>query len=279
MENEVSGIAKLGIVLIALAVLIGLGFGIFQISKGTANSGVNDVQKELDNVSKSTYSSYDQTIITGTSLKSAMSSFSGSPVAILISTQSWINLQAKVNQSTKTTANKAANDAGTEGSSLRSKGAGFSEAYETNTIPIVTGYGLNTSTGEIDQNVVGKQNASNKSVTQESWINYNAILGNKDAEAPGVATVKSFPAVFNSYTLDSGNKIYMAAIYFDTNCYRCSSGFAVDNNGQTIYNNITGNLDKTGKTEYVPNGAKFQCYLIKDLSGTTMGFTATQTTI
>ena len=71
MESEVSGIARLGVVLLALAVLIGLGFGIFQISKGTANTGVTRVQAELDGVSESVYTSYDQTIITGTMVRSA----------------------------------------------------------------------------------------------------------------------------------------------------------------------------------------------------------------
>ena len=52
MEQEVSSISKLGIVLISLAVLIALGFGIFQISKSVANQGVGDVQQELDGVIK-----------------------------------------------------------------------------------------------------------------------------------------------------------------------------------------------------------------------------------
>ena len=103
MESEVSGIARLGVVLLALAVLIGLGFGIFQISKGTANTGVTRVQAELDGVSESVYTSYDQTIITGTMVRSAMSDFEGESTAILVATQAWVNnlkaAEAKIGKS------------------------------------------------------------------------------------------------------------------------------------------------------------------------------------
>ena len=92
MESEVSGIAKLGIVLIALAVLIGLGFGIFQISKGTANSGITNVQNELDAVNISQFTTYDQAIITGQMVRTALDDFAGEQVAVLIANQAWIDL-------------------------------------------------------------------------------------------------------------------------------------------------------------------------------------------
>ena len=47
MEKEISSGAMLGIVLIALAAIIGLGFGVFAIAKGTANEGVTQVQENL----------------------------------------------------------------------------------------------------------------------------------------------------------------------------------------------------------------------------------------
>ena len=39
MEKEISSGTMLGIVLIALAAVIGLGFGVFSIAKGVANEG------------------------------------------------------------------------------------------------------------------------------------------------------------------------------------------------------------------------------------------------
>ena len=47
-----------GIVLLALAVLIGLGFGVFAIAKSTANEGVTQVQDNLAQVNESIYKFY-----------------------------------------------------------------------------------------------------------------------------------------------------------------------------------------------------------------------------
>ena len=59
----------LGIVLIALAAVIGLGFGVFAIAKGVANEGVVNVQDNLGAVSDSAYTDYDNKIVTGTQVK------------------------------------------------------------------------------------------------------------------------------------------------------------------------------------------------------------------
>lgn len=91
MEKEISNGTMLGIVLIALAVIIALGFGIFAIAKGTANEGVTKVQTNLVNVQASEFTDYDQTVVTGTQAKSAISNFEGKSVAVLIATSAWQN--------------------------------------------------------------------------------------------------------------------------------------------------------------------------------------------
>jgi len=91
MEKEISNGTMLGIVLIALAVIIALGFGIFSIAKGTANEGVAKVQTQLTNVQASEFTDYDQTVVTGTQVKSAISNFEGKAVAILVQTAALVN--------------------------------------------------------------------------------------------------------------------------------------------------------------------------------------------
>lgn len=91
MEKEISNGTMLGIVLIALAVIIALGFTVFSIAKGTANEGVTKVQTQLINVQASEFTDFDQTVITGTQVKSAISNFEGKPVAILIQTAALVN--------------------------------------------------------------------------------------------------------------------------------------------------------------------------------------------
>lgn len=86
MEKEISSGTMLGIVLIALAAVIGLGFGVFSIAKGVANEGTVNVQDNLGTVSESSFEDYNDKIVTGTMVKSAVTNFSGKSVGILINT-------------------------------------------------------------------------------------------------------------------------------------------------------------------------------------------------
>jgi hypothetical protein len=87
MEKEISSGAMLGIVLIALAAIIGIGFGIFAIAKSTANDGITNVQDSLSTVSDSTFDDYNQKTVTGSTVKTAITNLSGKSYAILINTQ------------------------------------------------------------------------------------------------------------------------------------------------------------------------------------------------
>lgn len=86
MEKEISSGTMLGIVLIALAAVIGLGFGVFSIAKGVANEGTVGVQDNLAVVSESSFEDYNDKIVTGTMVKSAVQNFTGKSVGILINT-------------------------------------------------------------------------------------------------------------------------------------------------------------------------------------------------
>ena len=76
----------LGIVLIALAAVIGLGFGVFAIAKSTANEGIVGVQDSLTQVSESTFADYDQKTVTGSQVKSFITTMSGKSYALLVGT-------------------------------------------------------------------------------------------------------------------------------------------------------------------------------------------------
>ena len=241
MEKEISSGAMLGIVLIALAAIIGIGFGVFAIAKGTANTGVTNVQEKLEGVSQSEYTDYDQTIVTGTQVKSAYDNFAGKNVAVLIATQ-------------------AVKDATLDGGILNKEAAGIDKAYEavnagaTNVaknVPYVsayaddkltTAYAMSTSKGVLIKNPV--------------FINYNALLA-----------CPSDPTKYSA-TMSDGDK--MPQMYFDTNCFRSVYGYCTVA-GKTQFNYISGNMAKSGMVEFLPTSARFQAYLIKDASGTTLG--------
>lgn len=302
MENEVSGIAKLGIVLIALAVLIGLGFGIFQISKSVANDGVGDVQAELDGVSASVFTTYDQKVITGTMAASSISDFEGESTAVLIATQAWINAVADNNLfAAGSFANDDANEALKATYDLL---PGISQSYTPTQfeLPVVYAYGTqdmavayddtdpsaSTATDLTAANVadvvVGTDKFDGAHLMETSkgaaipgcFINYNAILGNASYDKTSSGDIKVPEGCTAQLYTNSGTTACMAGIYFDTNCFRVTSGFATSGSGKVMFNNITGNLSKTGRVEYIPSGAKFDSYLVKDASGTNMGIALTQ---
>lgn len=265
MESETSGIVRLGIVLIALAVLIGLGFGIFQISKSVANDGISDVQAELNDVSKQKFSSYDQKVINGTMTVTALSDFEGESVAILIANQSWkdiiSNSEAKIGELQK----------------IYDNSSGISSTYgspEPNDELEYTGIQLPIIWAYADKELKEpyKMYTSDGKSISGVFINYNAIIGG----APNDKTLGIPLGTTEQEVYVNGNLINTAGIYFDNDCWICTSGFATDNTGRMMFNKIVGNLSKSGRTEFIPVGAKFQSYLLKDESGTIMGIVLEQ---
>lgn len=244
MEKEISSGAMLGIVLIALAAIIGLGFGVFAIAKGTANEGVTGVQENLQSVSQSAYTDYDQKIVTGTQVVSAYNNFEGKNVAILVATQA-------TKDATTDAVLSAANvvDGG---------GAGVGAAYKNQgkELPYVKAFTF--ADGKVSDTEY-KTTRSDNSDVQLAFVNYNALIAGAQLETSGSKADQSA-------VKDQG----FGTIGFDTNCWKTAAGFA-NNAGKVLFNNISTNLNKTGMMEYVPSGTRFQSYLIKDLSGTTVG--------
>lgn len=87
MEKEISSGTMLGIVLIALAAVIGMGLGVFSIAKGTTNTGVVETTQVLEEVGNMDFGDYDQKIVTGILVRQAYKTFEGKPVGVLINTK------------------------------------------------------------------------------------------------------------------------------------------------------------------------------------------------
>lgn len=116
MEKEISSGTMLGIVLIALAAVIGLGFGVFSIAKGVANEGTVGVQDNLAAVSESAFDDYNDKIVTGTMVRSAVTNFTGKSVGILINTTAMDKAVVTYNGHEKLNAYKLTANSGTLGS-------------------------------------------------------------------------------------------------------------------------------------------------------------------
>ncbi len=164
MEKEISNGAMLGIVLIALAAIIGLGFGVFSIAKGTSNEGVTGVTEGIHSVNSSVFSEYDQKIVTGTQVISAIDKFEGKSYVILIATQ-------------------ATKDKSGTSSDNFDSGAGVVDSYGTaGDIPASIAY---RDTSSSKQAMIVKDSTGND--INLKFIQYNARLGVDDVL--GISTV------------------------------------------------------------------------------------------
>lgn len=86
MGDDLSTGAKIGIGLVILCFLIAVVLALLMVVKNITNSGANQMESGLTQMMQSTYDDYDQTIVTGTKVKSAMKLFTGENVAIVIDT-------------------------------------------------------------------------------------------------------------------------------------------------------------------------------------------------
>lgn len=84
MGEDLSTGAKIGIVLIILVALIGIVFALLTMMKNITNSGSNQLQNSLDQMSNSTFSDFDQKVVTGTNLITAAKMFENQDVAIVV---------------------------------------------------------------------------------------------------------------------------------------------------------------------------------------------------
>lgn len=150
---------------------------------------------------------------------------------------------------TQSTIDKYAEDGETE--ILKSNGVKEAYGDADGAVPLVK------CTGSQQTDAKGNE-VSDSDGTTAVFINYNALIGKGEENG------------------SSGNFTRtMGTMKFDNNCWRTENGY-VAYNGRVQYNNISGNLSKSGMMEYIPTGARFQAYLIKDVSGTTMGVTFEQ---
>lgn len=179
MEKEISSGTMLGIVLIALAAVIGLGFGVFSIAKGVANEGTVGVQDNLGVVSESAFEDYNDKIVTGTQVKSAVQNFAGKSVAILVNTTA-------MDKEVKPYASHA--------------------TLQTYTLKV---NGKNEISGPtVKKGSEAKLGTKQTSTSTHYYVNYNALFGGTYTESDGGATVG---AMSTPGTLELKDGVYNAA--------------------------------------------------------------------
>lgn len=91
MEGELGSGARIAIALIVIGVIISIIFVILGFTRGTTNQGITTVQNSMDSMSLAQFDDYDQKILSGTQVTSALKLFEGRPVALLVRTAAVMN--------------------------------------------------------------------------------------------------------------------------------------------------------------------------------------------
>lgn len=269
MEKETSSLVSLGIVLIAIAVVITLGFGIFAVGKRLANNGQNDVVSQVDQINNSTFTDLDQQVITGTRLKGVISQLSTGNYAVLINT---LALRNCYQDGTKVSGD------------LCTSAGGFNSAYDE--AVVWSNFPTTTSKG---------------TSCYATFINYNALLGDASGDSnPTVGRVGK--VALTSNRMDKGKKadggaddswqvsdtlVTTAAgdpspsatkfLKMVDGIFTTEHEFQTDSaTGTVLKNNRASDFTKQGTTMYIADGAQFGSYVIKDSTDNYVGLAFVQ---
>lgn len=242
MEKETSSLVSLGIVLIAIAVVITLGFGIFAVGKRLANSGQNDLVSQVDQISQSTFTDLDQQIITGTRLKGVINQLSSGNYAVLLNTLALRNCyldDAKVN------------------GDLESSPTSYTNAIVNTNYPSTSSKGTNAY--------------------NTFFVNYNALLGDADPTyntlTYGVTggKITGLDKETSAVADTSTEHLIMKDGVFTT-----QYEFQTDSIGNVAKNIRQSDFNKQGSTMFIADAAQFNSYCIKDSTDNYVGLAFVQ---
>lgn len=94
MGGDMSDGAKIAITLIILGVLISIVFTILSFTRNATNQGVSAVENSMNAMQLSRFDDYDQKIISGTQVNSALKLFEGQPIALVVRTRAQLSASA-----------------------------------------------------------------------------------------------------------------------------------------------------------------------------------------
>lgn len=86
MGDDLSTGAKIGIGLVILCFLIAIVLSLLMVVKNITNSGANQMEGGLNQMMQTTYTDYDQKVVSGTKVTAAVKLFEGENIAIVVNT-------------------------------------------------------------------------------------------------------------------------------------------------------------------------------------------------
>jgi hypothetical protein len=238
LGNEAVEGSKMGTQLIMFVAIVAIALAAFLVGKGLVNSGLDNMETTVGKVNDSRFSDYNNKVVRGRALKQAIDNFANEEVAILVN-------------------NLAFNGTATTGANNTIKSSlDAIDAQNWNKTTITT---IETSGdgGEHSSGQVSGYTTTGKDCAAVWFVNYNAVLGEKNASGKNVIT----------------KKLKLTDLYKDTTTggYVFLNDFVTSDNGDVQYYLVTTPLSKKGDVQYVADSASYQANLIKNSSGEIMG--------
>lgn len=86
MDQEISKGTWVGATILAIVAILGLSFAVYGIARSLVNNSSADFVSTVDGVSTSAFNDYDGTTVSGLQVRSAIDTYEGDKIAILVNT-------------------------------------------------------------------------------------------------------------------------------------------------------------------------------------------------
>ena len=244
MGDEAVDGSKMGTKLIMFVAIIGLALVAFLVGKALVNTGVDGLETASRNINDSRFSDYNNKVVKGRSVKSALETFANEEVIILVHTLN-------------------------EGDLALSTGS-TSQAENFAREVVKSRLDDDKTNGHIDEDAAKKMTAGD----MKSLYAVSVEHGNKKLSLDsnkGIGTAAPLFVNYNALAIDG-------KVSIDKNGgYIYDADFVTDSNtGSVLYNLQTRYTTKKGSPEYIADGSSFDASLLKNTAGEIVGIVFSQ---
>lgn len=239
MGDEAVDGSKMGTKLIMFVAIIGLALVAFLVGKALVNTGVDNLEGASRNINDSRFSDYNNKVVKGRAVKSAIDNFANEEVIILVHTLTEGDFSSNGSATVDTFASKVNKTRSADDQELNKEtdGSSTNDSGSLQRCIQIKGITADNNSG------IGKD-------ANPCFVNYNAVANNKD----GAISVNK----------KNGGYVY-------------DEDFVTDKNTSSVlYNLQTRYISKKGAAEYIADGSSFDASLIKNKSNEIVGIVFSQ---
>ena len=257
MSGNISEAMIIGIAIIMVASLVSTGLNLMVMSNSLLSGGTTTLQSGIDSISTQEFASFDNTKVSGTQVKTALSQFQGRDVAIIIQTKALAAIDASYEE-------YAINYGAllcTDGQSS----AGAENKQMTIAIKVTTEDGQTTYQYGEQGGTYGDA-TSDISITRNSATHTFVKVGNiLTSQAKTANMIK-----FTEQSKPTGEDGKSYALWRDNGAANYT-GYLHNTNGLVDSSYDTIGTTELGNAAYLLGSARFSATLIKDPTGSIIG--------